>query len=160
MITMPALLLALAPICTKLRMPRVRWRPLARSIESGIFRSGFPVALAGWCHALRIYGRLDLEAILEPAVRYAERGFQVTPLLASYLHREKDNLRRFPASRAIFFQDNRSLKPKETLIQSDYGDTLYHGLLGQVVSDEMESNGGIIAAGDLGRYNLQAREPV
>ena len=84
----------------------------------------------------------------------------MTPLLASYLHREKDNLRRFPASRAIFFQDNRSLKPKETLIQSDYGDTLYHGLLGQVVSDEMESNGGIIATGDLGRYNLQAREPV
>ena len=144
---------------------------IGKANRIGHLSVGVPGALAAWCHALRIYGRLDLEAILEPAVRYAERGFQVTPLLASYLHREKENLWRFPASRAIFFPGDRSLKPKETLIQSDYGDTLrrigkkgsdilYHGLLGQFVSDEMESNGGIITTGDLGRYSLQAREPV
>ena len=41
-----------------------------------------PGSLRAWCLALDRYGTLSLADVMQPAIRYAERGFAVTPYLA------------------------------------------------------------------------------
>lgn len=41
-----------------------------------------PGCVDGWCALHERYGRLDLEALLAPAIRYAEEGFAASPTLA------------------------------------------------------------------------------
>jgi gamma-glutamyltranspeptidase / glutathione hydrolase len=42
---------------------------------------GVPGTLKGWAEALGRFGRLDLETVMQPAIRHAERGFRATPYL-------------------------------------------------------------------------------
>ena len=41
---------------------------------------GVPGALKGWCYAEERYGRLGLDTVIQPAIRYAKRGFPCQPV--------------------------------------------------------------------------------
>jgi gamma-glutamyltranspeptidase / glutathione hydrolase len=54
-----------------------------RENSVGLRSVGVPGTLHGWCEALARFGTLDLPTVLDPAIRYAERGFRVTAYLPS-----------------------------------------------------------------------------
>ena len=61
-----------------------------------------PGALAGWAELLRKYGTITLAQAIEPAIRYAEEGFPVTPVIAADWNEQTDYLRHDPGARATF----------------------------------------------------------
>ena len=142
--------------------------------ESSIYSHkaiGVPGTVAGLDLALRKYGTMRLADVIAPAIRLAEQGFLITPHLASLLDAERDHLGKWPASRAIFFNNNKPLTTGEKLIQKDLAHSLkliaeqgpkvfYEGEIAQKIVAEMQRHDGIISASDLKNYKAVERIPV
>ena len=132
---------------------------------------GVPGALKAWCQVLERCGRMGLETVIEPAIRYAEGGFPASPYLVSYIQDDKDNLVGYPASAAVFLPQGRPPKQGDRIKNPDYADTLrliategsdilYRGSLGEIVVADMSANGGLLTMQDLAQYQIHPREPV
>ena len=130
-----------------------------------------PGNLMGWCEIAGRFGRLDLPTLLEPAIRYAARGFQVTPYLATCIAETAPDLALDPAISSIFLPDGVPLRAGERLVQSDYAETLrtiaksgpgvlYGGELGRAIAVHLEKVGSLLRLEDLSNYRTIEREPV
>jgi gamma-glutamyltranspeptidase/glutathione hydrolase len=64
-----------------------------------------PGALSGWAALLEKFGTLSLAEALAPAIRIAENGFPVTPIIAGDWAGQVNLLRRDEAARATFLID-------------------------------------------------------
>lgn len=142
-----------------------------RKNRLGYLAVAVPGALKGWCETEARYGQLDLETVLQPAIRYAARGFPASRYLADIIHHCARDLARFPASRARFLPEDAPPRPGQKLVCGEYAETLqyiaregaealYNGALGDIVVRDMEANGGILSRDDLRRYRVERREPV
>ncbi len=132
---------------------------------------GVPGALMGWCHAEEKYGRLGLDTVIQPAIRYAKRGFAVSRYLADIIRLNQDDLAMFPASAEVFLPGGRLPSVGDTIVRSDYArtleavaaegpDVLYRGRIGEMVAADMAMNHGIISEDDFANYRIHLREPV
>ncbi|MCH8311126.1 MAG: gamma-glutamyltransferase, partial [Chloroflexi bacterium] len=132
---------------------------------------GVPGALMGWCHAEEEYGRLGLDTVIQPAIRYAQRGFPASQYLVDIIDTNQDDLARFPASAEIFLPGGSSPSTGQIIVRTDYArtlraiaeegpDVLYHGSIGEMVVDDMAANAGIITGDDLESYEIRQRQPV
>ena len=137
----------------------------------GYLAVGVPGALKGWCHVEETYGKLGLDTVMQPAIRYAEQGFPASQFLVEFIAANRDDLARFPASAEIFLPGGAPPAVGQTIVRSDYADTLrsvavggsdvlYRGSLGQRVVEDMAASGGIITSTDLEAYEIRQREPV
>jgi gamma-glutamyltranspeptidase / glutathione hydrolase len=142
-----------------------------RENRTGLLSVGVPGTLRAWCEMLARFGRLPLGAVLEPAIRHAERGFRVTSYLAECVTEAAGDLARFPDSALTFLPEGRPLRHGDLLVQSDCAatlraiaaegpDTLYGGKLGRRVVEYMERAGGLVTLEDLVRYRTVERAPV
>ena len=132
---------------------------------------GVPGALMGWCHAEEKYGRLGLDTVVQPAIRYANRGFAVSRYLADIIRLNQDDLAMFPASAEVFLPGGKPPSVGQTIVRTDYGstleavaangpDVLYRGKIGEMVVADMCANDGIITQEDFENYRIHRREPV
>ncbi|MCY4652721.1 MAG: gamma-glutamyltransferase [Dehalococcoidia bacterium] len=132
---------------------------------------GVPGALMGWCYAEEKYGRLGLDTVIQPAIRYAKRGFAVSRYLSDIIRLNQDDLAMFPASADVFLPGSSPPSAGQTIVRSDYAgtleavategpDALYSGRIGEMVAADMASNDGIITEDDFGNYRIHLREPV
>ena len=132
---------------------------------------GVPGALMGWRYAEEKYGRLGLDAVIQPAIRYAKRGFAVSRYLADIIRMNQEDLAMFPASAEVFLPGGRPPSVGQTIVRSDYArtleaiaaegsDVLYRGRIGEMVAEDMAANGGIITEEDFQNYRIHLREPV
>src|SRR5260370_42452557 len=62
----------------------------------GLLSVGVPGTLKAWSRAVARFGRLDLETVMQPAIRHAERGFRATPYLVAAGTETAPDLARFP----------------------------------------------------------------
>ena len=133
---------------------------------------GVPGSVAGMCLALEQYGSITLERALEPAIRYAEEGFIVDEYLHRTIDHAKERLADFPASRAIFLnEEGEAWAVGHRIIQRDLAwsfrqiavegpNAFYRGEIAERIADDMASNGGLITLDDLRAYNPVERKPV
>ena len=132
---------------------------------------GVPGALMGWSYAEEKYGRLGLDTVIQPAIRYAKRGFVVSRYLADIIRLNQEDLAMFPASAEVFLPGGRPPSVGDTIVRSDYArtleavaaeglDVLYHGRIGEMVAADMAANGGLIGEEDFADYQIHLREPV
>jgi gamma-glutamyltranspeptidase/glutathione hydrolase len=130
-----------------------------------------PGSLKSWCHIEEKYGKLGLEAAIQPAIRYAEEGFPSSQYLVDIIADCRGVLWRFPASREVFLPGGAPPKAGQLIVQKDYAhtlgliarhgsDALYNGEIGSMVASDMEVSGGIITRDDLMDYRIKEREPV
>ena len=142
-----------------------------RKNRLGYLAVGVPGNLKCWCHIVESYGRLDLDTVMQPAIRYAESGFPASAYLVKIIADNRDDLARFPATKAVFLPDGESPAVGQTILRKDYArtlrriaengsDELYGGELGRVVAEDMRANGGIITLDDLRSYEIKYRQPV
>lgn len=128
-------------------------------------------SLLGWATAVERYGRLSLDQIVAPAVRYARNGFRVSPYLQEIIKMQQDNLARFPASAEVFLPGGSPPEPGHLLVRGDYANTLeqigrqgagylYDGPLGEAIAADMAANGGLITMDDIRGYRVFERPPV
>ena len=132
---------------------------------------GVPGTVAGLDLDLRQYGTMRLSDVIAPAIRLAEQGFSISPHLASLLDADQEHLGKWPASRAIFFKNNKPLSIGEKLVQKDLAHSLrliaeqgpkafYEGEIAKKIVAEMQHHDGIISADDLKNYKAIERIPV
>ncbi len=130
-----------------------------------------PGTLKAWCEALARFGRLPLDAVMEPAIRHAARGFAVTPYLATCIAEMAPDLARDPEIAAKFLPGGQALKAGDRLVQGAYADTLrriaqggpdtvYGGDLGSHIAHELAAAGSFVRLGDLRDYATVERAPI
>lgn len=142
-----------------------------RANSVGYRAVGTPGTLKAWAELVSGWGALDLATVMQPAIRYARRGFRATGYLCELVNMVAADLALFPASAAIFLPNDRPLQPGDLVIQHELADTLetianeganvlYNGALGQTIVDDIQRNGGILTMADLRAYATVHREPL
>ena len=137
----------------------------------GVLSAGVPGTLKAWAEAVARFGRLDLETVMQPAIRHAERGFRATPYLVEAVKETAPDLARFPDTARTFLPGGAPIKAGDLVAMPEYAATLRHiaakgtgvlygGDLGATVAEYMRRSGGIITLEDLAGYRTIERQPV
>lgn len=116
-----------------------------------------PAALG---YALQTYGTLPLARVLEPSIRLAEEGFQVTELLNRLTRREIKKLREGTAAPFFLKEGGRAYPVGSVFKQPVLAATLrrlakagiedfYTGKIARAIAADMKRNGGLIHRDDL-----------
>ncbi|OGU03593.1 MAG: gamma-glutamyltransferase [Gemmatimonadetes bacterium RBG_16_66_8] len=131
-----------------------------------------PGALSGWAALLERYGTLTLAQALEPAIRLAEQGFPVTPIIATDWQGQAARLRADEGARATFLLEgvrapqagewfrNPDLARSFRQIAADGPAALYGGDLGRRLVEHLRGKGGFLTVQDLSNHALSWVEPM
>lgn len=128
-----------------------------------------PGTVAGLALALKTDGTMKLADVMQPAIRYAERGIPVTEKLAREFQEQRVDLQRFSMSYHVFLKDGRMYQLGDTLRQPELAATLqriakngpdefYRGETAQMLANDMGALGGLITLDDLAHYQPKIRE--
>ena len=140
--------------------------------QSGAETITVPGALSGWAELLRRYGTLSLAQALEPAIRTAEEGFPVTPIIAADWAAEVTGLQRDSGARATYLIDGiRSPQAGEWFRNPDLAASFrtiarqgpaafYGGPLGQRIVTRVSELGGFLTIEDLRNHRPMWVEPI
>ena len=138
----------------------------------GALAAGVPGMVAGLTLALKNYGTKSLGEVLQPAIRYAQEGYEVGTIYSQYSEEKLPQLLQFPQSAQIFLKDGKTPpEPDFILVQQDLAQTLrlvatrgpdpfYRGEIADRIARWMAENGGLITKEDLESYRPVLREPV
>ena len=131
-----------------------------------------PGALSGWAALLEKYGTLTLAQALAPAIRLAESGFPVSPIIAAQWAAETERLAKDEGAKATFVIDGtRAPNAGEWFRNTDLAETfrmiadrgpqaLYGGELGKRIVDHLKSKGGFLTLDDLAAHQAEWVEPI
>jgi len=132
---------------------------------------GVPGSVAGLYLAWQEKGRLPWKRLLEPAIKLARDGFEVSQGLSDSLRTILPRMQKYPASVAQFSKQGIPYEPGDILRQPDLARTLeriasqgpagfYEGETAELIEKEMAANGGLITGEDLKNYKAHRRTPV
>lgn len=130
-----------------------------------------PGSLKAWCETLQRFGTMSLADVMQPAIKHASRGYNVTPYLHECIADSAGDMLKDKDISAIYLPNGTPLKVGERVVQSEYAETLtyisqrgeaalYHGPLGDILVDYMKRKGGFITREDLTRYKTVERQPI
>jgi gamma-glutamyltranspeptidase/glutathione hydrolase len=131
-----------------------------------------PGALAGWVALLERYGTIRLAEALEPAIRIAEEGFPVSPIIAAQWSEQVGKLRGDEGARATYLVGGgRAPRPGEwfrnpdlarslRMIAAQGPDALYSGELGRQIADRVRALGGFLTLEDLRAHRVEWVQPI
>ncbi len=130
-----------------------------------------PGNLMGWCEALARFGTMPLADVMEPAIRHASRGFQVTPYLRECVIDCAADLARDVEIAKLYLPGGAPIAAGTRLVTGEYAATLrsiaregpsllYTGALGRDYASHMAKVGGYVAYADLTSYRTVTREPL
>ena len=129
---------------------------------------GVPGSVAGMVYAQKHWGKLPLNVVMEPAIRLARDGVELTYEEAQSMHEQ--HLADFPESRRIFQRNGQYYDQGEIFRQPELARTLeriaanpddfYKGAMARELAAEMKNNGGLITAEDMAEYEVKERQPI
>ena len=130
-----------------------------------------PGAVDGWFEMHEKFGSMDMEEILQPAIDYANNGFPVSELIAWYMERGAQNLKRFPGFSETYMPNGRTPRKGEvfknpglantlSLIAKDGRNGFYRGQVAKTIADYMQKLGGFITERDLAEHRSEWVKPV
>ncbi|MET3575012.1 gamma-glutamyltransferase family protein [Bhargavaea ullalensis] len=141
-----------------------------------------PGTPASWAEVSRKFGKLSLRETLEPAIRLAEDGFPLTPILGKYWRIAYDKFKAmsdnspeeekmFAAWFETFAPDGRPPEIGEMWSAPGHADTLrqiaetdgrafYEGPLASKIAATVQEHGGFLTEEDLAGYEVKWVDPV
>jgi gamma-glutamyltranspeptidase/glutathione hydrolase len=129
---------------------------------------GVPGTVAGLIEAERRFGKLSLQQVMAPAIKFAENGYVLGREEAAMLH--DPVLSRFPESRRIFQRNGNFYQEGETFRQPELARTLtrieqdptsfYRGALASELAQAIQKYGGLVSKQDLAIYQVKDRKPL
>ncbi len=140
--------------------------------REGALAVGVPGVVEGMITATERYGRLPLEAVLNPAIELAKQGYELSWTQAEDLNNRAEVFKKYDGSGKYFIKDDGSpWQEGDLFVQKDLGNTLeriarfgrdgfYSGQTADLIVREMKKQGGIISYNDLQNYNSVWRDPV
>jgi gamma-glutamyltranspeptidase / glutathione hydrolase len=137
----------------------------------GATASGVPGSVAGLLYALKHYGTMKLQEVIQPAIDLAENGFSVDAYLARALGENLMNFDKYGSTRKVFTKNGKSYKEGDILKQPDLAFTLnqiknngkdgfYKGKIAELIVKQISSMDGYITAKDLEKYEPVERQPI
>jgi gamma-glutamyltranspeptidase/glutathione hydrolase len=113
--------------------------------EYNILAVTVPGAVDAWYQANRKFGKLDFDALLQPAIRYAEQGYAVTPVIAHNWQNTEALLAQTAEASAAFLVDGKAPKAGSIHRQPDLArslrriaaegrDGFYHGQIAEEIA--------------------------
>ena len=133
-----------------------------------------PGCVAALCEAHERYGRLPLETVMRPAIRFAGDGVPINWYTASFVVADQVSLARDPGCSEILLPGGRPLRPASTrpadrIVQARLAETLaliavkgpevfYQGELAAAIVRFLKDNGGLFAVDDLATYTTVSSE--
>jgi gamma-glutamyltranspeptidase/glutathione hydrolase len=132
-----------------------------------------PGCVDGWFELHGKFGKLHMEDILAPAIRYAEEGFPVTELIAYYLQRSIPlyQSKGFPNIKETWTTEgkvpekgdifrNPALAATYRLLAKRGRDGFYKGEVAATIADFIKAQGGFLSRKDLAAHHSEWVEPV
>lgn len=119
-----------------------------------------PGAVAAWAELSRRFGRLALEEVAAPAIRFARDGFAVTPTVARLWSRAAESLGDQPGFAACFLPEGHAPRAGEVFrseahartleaIAASGGEAFYRGALARAMVADAARHGGAMTEADL-----------
>ncbi len=133
---------------------------------------GVPGTPKGLEMALKRFGTKTFAEVAAPAIKYAEEGFEVSPMLSGLI---KENYKKMAdyneLDRVPYFLDGMAMEPGDILKNPELARTLrliaekgtdvfYKGEIGEKVVAAVQKAGGIMTMEDLAAYSAEFRQPV
>lgn len=131
-----------------------------------------PGSLAGWAALLERHGTLSLAEALQPAIRFAEEGFPVTPIVAEDWSNQVEKLGRDAGARATYLVEgerspgagawhrNPDLAASFRAIASGGTGVFYGGELGRRIVEGLQELGGFVTLEDLAAHRVEWVDPI
>jgi gamma-glutamyltranspeptidase/glutathione hydrolase len=131
-----------------------------------------PGCVAGWYDLHERHGRLSMAQVLEPAIRIADQGFPVAPIIAGYWARGAANFKDWPDSQGTYLLDgkrapkagevfrNPRLADSYRRIASGGQDAFYRGDIAQRIVDFSHANGGYLELEDFSQHENTWVDPI
>jgi gamma-glutamyltranspeptidase/glutathione hydrolase len=151
---------------------------------NGILAATVPGVFDGLILALTKFGTMSFAQVVVPALEYAEQGFPMPEIFASYIHSTKSIYAPWPTSTAFFLPNGRETQAGELFREPDMARTLheliavekkahgkrdkklqavrdyfYQGKLAHRIADFSEHNRGLIRFEDLKGYHADIDTP-
>lgn len=145
--------------------------PIPGKSINGPTAAGIPGTIAALDHIARKYGTLPLAELLEPAIRYAEEGFEVTERYQMLVGFRKKVMQEHSATADIFLKNNETPNKGERIVQTDLANTLklvahqggsafYNGQFAKKMVQQVNRDGGFWKVEDLVNYKVKERKPI
>lgn len=130
-----------------------------------------PGALSGWSALVETYGTMSLADVLAPAIRIADDGFPVSPIIAQDWAGTVEGLRRNPGAAATFLLNGEAPKAGDWFRNPDLArtfqrvadegpETFYGGPLGAEFIAGLDELGGFLTLDDLRNHEIRWVEPM
>ena len=142
-----------------------------RANAVGALSVAVPGNLLAWCEALRRFGSLSLDDVMQPAIRLAARGFPATPYLAECAAGAAADMARDGAISAVFMPGGAAVRAGQRVVQAAAAEALatiaregpgalHGGAIGAAVATDVARRGGILSEADLRNMRTVERVPL
>jgi len=153
------------------RLEALRAEGLTAVPETSPYAVTIPGAVDGWCKLIEKFGRLGLEQVLAPAIRFAEEGYRVTPRVRFDWHRARRKLAGNAAAARHFLRNGEAPAIGDRMSNPALGRTLrgiaqrgraalYEGEVAADIVATLRALGGVHAEDDLASYQAQWTVPI
>ncbi len=143
--------------------------PIPDLSTEGHLAAGVPGTVAGMIEVHQKYGKLDHAKLLEPAIKLAAAGFQITEAEANRLNRYQEAIQKYNGPNCPFVKDHwqagdllQQIRLSQTLerIKNQGKAGFYSGPIAEAIVAEMKQGNGIVTLEDLREYNARWRTPL
>ena len=138
--------------------------------ETGPHAVTVPGTARGWEATVERFGRKDLGALLQPAIRYATEGYPVSERVAAQWEHAQELFEDEHARDAYLFDGETPDVGQEmslpelgrTLerIAEEGADIVYEGAIADAIAEEVQSHGGFLTTDDLAAFEPEFPDPV
>jgi gamma-glutamyltranspeptidase/glutathione hydrolase len=168
---------ASGPSPASISIEAVRSRGYAAMPKYGVVPVTVPGAPAAWAELSARFGRLPLADAMEPAIRYAEEGYPISPTLGFLFGHELakfDMVEKGPEFRGLYSTFTKNGRPPKTgeiwnfpdhartlrEIAATNAESFYFGALAEKIDAYMRQHGGFLTKEDLANYRPEWVEPI
>ena len=143
----------------------INYKPSEDKFSTGYQTIGIPGVVAGLLKLHEEHGILSLKKVMEPAIHYAENGFEILEGEARRQQIAKEVFEQFEGTKKHFLNaEGESFQKGDWVIQKTLASTLkaitlkgkagfYEGEVAQKMVNDIQSNGGLLTLKDLKNYN-------
>lgn len=130
-----------------------------------------PGCVDGWFSIHEKFGSMDMKEILKPAIRYAREGFPVSELIAYYMNRSAERLKKYPGFTETYMP-NGKMPQKGEVFRNHYlantyekianggRDAFYKGDIAKNISQYIKKQGGFLSYEDLASHKSEWVDPI
>ena len=148
-----------------------RFRDMRQMPQRGWESVTVPGAVSAWLELSTRFGKLPFADLFEPAIRYAEHGYLVSPTIARLWENQLPELKSQPGFAEAFMPRGRAPEPGEQftfpaqartlkLIAETKGEAFYRGELAEKIAAHARQCGAALTLEDLASYDVIWDEPL